>query len=55
MELLGTTKPIITLADYKLPMFEGLIEKYHWEQTQVVSGLYNDHSQELVYNGYLEK
>ena len=55
MELLGTDKPLITIADYKLPMFEGLIKKYHWQQTQVVTGLYNDYSNELVYNGYLEK
>ena len=55
MELLGTTKPMITIADYKLPMFERLIEKYEWEKTQEVSGLYNDHSKELVYNGYLER
>ena len=55
MELLGTTKPMITLADYKLDMFQGLIKKYNWELTQVVSGLYNDHSKELVYNGILEK
>ncbi|MBQ7466476.1 MAG: GNAT family N-acetyltransferase, partial [Clostridia bacterium] len=31
MEILKTTKPMITLADYKLPMFEGLIKKYGWE------------------------
>lgn len=54
MEVLGTTKPMITLADYKLPMFEGLIEKYGWEQTQEVSGLYNDRSVELVFNGILD-
>lgn len=54
IELLGTDKPLITIADYKLPMFEGLIKKYHWEQTQVVTGLYNDRSKELVYNGYLD-
>lgn len=53
MEILGTTKPVITLADYKLPMFEGLIEKYNWEKTEEVSGLYNDRSVELVYNGKL--
>ena len=51
MEVLGTTKPMITLADYKLPMFEGIIKKYGWKQTQVVKGLYNDRSAELVYNG----
>lgn len=55
MQILGTTKPMITIADYKLPMFQGLIKKYNWDQTQVVSGLYNDHAKELVYNGYLEK
>ena len=55
MQILGTTKPMITLADYKLKMFEGLIKKYNWEQTQIVTGLYNDHSKELVYNGFLEK
>ena len=54
MEVLGTTKPMITLADYKLPMFQGLIEKYGWEQTQEVAGLYNDRSAELVFNGFLE-
>lgn len=40
MEFLGTTKPLITLADYKLPMFQPIIEKYDWELTEVVSGLY---------------
>ncbi len=55
IEMLGTTKPMITIADYKLPMFEPMIKKYGWEQTQVVEGLYNDRSKELVYNGYLEQ
>ena len=54
MEILQTTKPMITIADYKLPMFEGLIKKYDWKQTQEVKGLYNDRSAELVYNGYLD-
>lgn len=54
MEVLGTTTPMITLADYKLPMFEGLIEKYGWVQTQEITGLYNDRSAELVFNGFLE-
>lgn len=55
MEILGTTKPMITLADYKLPMFEGLIKKYGWEMTEEVTGLYNDKHKELVYNGSLTK
>ncbi len=55
MEMLGTTKPTITLADYKFPMFEGLIKKYGWEITEEVTGLYNDKHNELVYNGSLTK
>lgn len=53
MQVLGTTTPVITIADYKLPMFENLIKKYKWKQTEVVKGLYNDKHAELVYNGYL--
>ena len=55
MEILDTTKPMITIAEYKLPMFKGLIEKYGWEKTEEVSGLYNDRYKELVYNGFLTK
>ncbi len=55
MEKLGTTKPMITLAEYKLPMFESIIKKYGWEKTEEVIGLYNNKYKELVYNGYLSK
>ena len=55
MRWLGTTKPLITLADYKLEMFKPIINKYGWELTEVVSGLYNDRSQELCFNGTLTK
>ena len=51
---LGTTKPLITIADYKIPMFEHIIKKYNWELTQTMSeGYYNSTSRELVYNGKL--
>ena len=51
---LGTTKPLITIADYKLPMFEAIIKKYNWELTQTMNeGYYNNTSRELVYNGKL--
>ena len=51
---LGTTKPLITIADYKIAMFEHIIEKYNWELTQTMSkGYYNNTSCELVYNGKL--
>ena len=51
---LGTTKPLITIADYKLPMFEPIIKKYNWKLNQTMrKGYYNNNSQELVYNGKL--
>lgn len=49
---LGTTKPLITIADYKLEQFQKLIEKYGWVETSVMEeGFYNDHSREHVFNG----
>lgn len=55
MDFLETTKPLITLADYKLPMFQPIIDKYGWELTEVVEGLYNDRAKELCFNGTLTK
>lgn len=55
MRWLGATKPLITLADYKLEMFKPIINKYGWELTEVISGLYNDRFQELCFNGTLTK
>lgn len=53
---LGTTKPLITIADYKISMFEPIIKKYNWELTQIMSeGYYNNFSRELVYNGELSE
>ena len=51
---LDTTKPLITIADYKLSMFEPIIKKYNWKLNQTMSkGYYNPFSCELVYNGKL--
>lgn len=51
---LGTTKPLITIADYKFPMFEHIIKKYDWKLMQTMrKGYYNSFSRELVYNGKL--
>lgn len=51
-DFLGTTKPLITIADYKLKMFEGIIQKYGWQQTQILNeGYYNNTSREIVFNG----
>ena len=49
---LETTRPVITIADYKLDQFAKVIEKYGWTETEVLAdGYYNDHSREHVFNG----
>ena len=51
-EWLETTRPLITIADYKLPQFTSIIQKYNWKATSVLeNGYYNNHSQEHVFNG----
>lgn len=49
---LGTTKPLITIADYKLDQFAGIIKKYDWTEDQILeTDYYNSHSREHVFNG----
>lgn len=36
-------------------MFQPIIDKYDWELTEVVCGLYNDRAKELCFNGKLTK
>lgn len=49
---LETTKPLISIADYKLDQFSAIIKKYGWKQTQILNnGYYNDTSREIVFNG----
>lgn len=53
-DFLGTTTPMISIADYKIDMFKHIITKYNWQLTQTMKvGYYNNNSQEYVYNGSL--
>lgn len=53
-EYLGTSKPFITITDYKVLSFVPIIKKYNWKLTQITSkGYYNNASCEFVYNGWL--
>jgi hypothetical protein len=49
--VLGTDKPMITFNKEELLLFEGLIKKYRWVQTQELTGIYNQNHIELVFNG----
>ena len=53
MEFLGTTKPVITLAGYKLPMFKPLFDKYGWKLTQVIKHPDDNKRDEMCFNGNL--
>lgn len=53
-KFLKTTKPMITISDDKLQMFEHIIKKYGWIQTQITEiGYYNNDTREIVFNGQL--
>lgn len=54
MNYLETTKPLATIADYKLDMFIPIINKYNWELVEIVK-IYNNKSNELCFNGRLVK
>ena len=54
MEILGTDKPLITIADHKLPMFEGIIKKFNWQKFEELKGVYNINHTEIVFNGRLK-
>lgn len=53
MKFLETTKPLVSFAEDKLPMFEKMITKYNWELTEIVDGIYNDGIREFCFNGQL--
>ena len=53
MEWLETTKPYITIRDYKLEMFKPFIQKYNWELTEIIQ--VNSKNKEFCYNGSLNK
>lgn len=51
---LETTKPLATIAEYKLDQFAGIIKKYGWVETQILQdGYYAKNSKEHVFNGHI--
>lgn len=50
-KFLGTSTPVVTIADYKVDQFKGLIHHFGWKHTDTLPlGFYNDRSKEYVYN-----
>lgn len=49
---LGTSKPLISIPEYKVNQFSKIIKKYGWKETQVLEkGYYSNLSKEIVFNG----
>lgn len=53
-EYLGTRKPIITITENLLSVFEGHINDYKFERTQVLENYYINGKTEYVFNGTLK-
>lgn len=53
---LETTKPLISINESMLDMFQGIIKKYNWKKMQVLpEGYYNENSREIVFNGFIRR
>ena len=52
---LGTTEPLMTVAENKLPQFLPFAQKYGWHIKARLQGIYEPQSCELCFNGTLTK
>lgn len=51
IELIGDSKPLITMPSSYLPQFKNIIKRYDWELTDCIDGCYQENTSELVFNG----
>ena len=54
-KFLDTNKPLITIGDNMLPIYEEFINKYKWNFTEKLYDFYVQGINEYCYNGKLEK
>lgn len=52
---LETEKPLITISEENLKLFQKTIDEYNWELTEVIEGIYIDNKSEYCFNGSLLK
>ena len=50
---LNTTKPLITMPEYKVKDFDNIIKTYNWEKTEIIESCYSDKN-EIIFNGILK-
>ena len=51
IELLGDSKPLITMPTSYLPQFKNIIKRYDWQLTDCIDNCYLENTSELVFNG----
>lgn len=51
MEVLGTSKPLITISSNKLSQFKKFIKANEWEYSETLNNYYTPGSDEYVFNG----
>lgn len=51
IELIGDSKPLITMPSSYLPQFKNIIKRYDWQLTDCIDGCYQEDISELVFNG----
>lgn len=52
---LETKMPLITISEENINLFQKTIDKYHWQLTEVVEGIYINNNKEYCFNGRLSK
>ncbi len=51
IELIGDSKPLITMPSTYLPQFKNIIRRYDWQLTDCITNCYQENTNELVFNG----
>ena len=53
IELIGDSKPLITMPSSYLPQFKNIIKRYDWQLTDCINNCYQENTSELIFNGEL--
>lgn len=51
IDLIGDSKPLITMPSSYLPQFKNIIKRYDWQLTDCIDDCYQENTSELVFNG----
>lgn len=55
IELIGDSKPLITMPSSYLPQFKNIIKRYDWQLTDCINDCYQENTSELVFNGEISQ